>query len=470
LNTSLSSLLNIKEKNMIPIKHTLLLLCALALVQIASAEEKKPDILKHDYIGRAPNAAWRKAADERIEKHRKADLEIRVVDQDGNPVPGAEVSVRQKQHAFGFGTMLSAKLLNDQTELGEQYRKHFLELFNYATVNQFYYFQWKTPKLADYSRTLAVNALKWLEQHDIPIHGHVLVWWFKDNNIRKSKQKVHERVVQHIDETIGFPEIGKRVQHWDVQNEPCSNSDIFNKLGRDSIAEWFRRSHAHAPEATLFLNEAGLCSRMDDKHWKARVDFTYALAKEIKDSGAPIHGLGLQSHHIASLAPIPEVIKTLDRFAELGLELQVTEYDIRLLPSTNSRKSGFEKNWRTPGPPIPPEMEQLEADYLRDYLTACFSQPAMTAFIMWGFTENHHWLYNAPLLRKDWRPKPAGLVWKDLVYRQWWTKANGATDDSGIFHTRGFLGDYEITVRHDDKERVLKTSLSKGGRTITATW
>ncbi|MCF7849014.1 MAG: endo-1,4-beta-xylanase [Kiritimatiellales bacterium] len=451
-------------------KHVVLLVCILALSQIALTENTKPTVLKNDYIGRSADAAWRKAANERIEKHRKAELEIRVVDKDGKPVPGANVSVRQQRHAFGFGTQLSAKLLDDQTELGEQYRRHFLELFNYATVNQFYSFQWKNPRMSTESRRLAVNALKWLEQQDIPVHGHVLVWWYKDENIKKNKQEVHDLVVQHIDETIGFPDIGSRVQHWDVQNEPFQNSDIFNKLGRDSIAEWFRRSHAHEPSATLFLNEAGLCSRMDDKRWQERVEFTYHLAKEIKDSGAPIHGLGLQSHHTGSLAPIPEVVKTLDRFAKLGLELQVTEYDIRLLPSTNNPKAGYEKNWRTPGPPIPPEMEQLEADYLRDYLTACFSQPAMTAFIMWGFTDNHHWLYNAPLLRKDWTPKPAGLVWKDLVYRQWWTKADGTTSDNGTYRTRGFLGDYEITVEHDGRQQVLKPTLSKDGKTVTAIW
>jgi len=455
---------------MIQKKYHVLIICLLALAGTGLAGKKNSLVQKFDYDGRAPDAAWRKAANERIEQYRKAGLQVRVIDKTGKPIPGAEVNIQQQRHAFGFGTRLSAKLLTDQTELGEQYRKHFLELFNFATLNQFYYFQWKTPKEAEKSRTLAVNALKWLEQYHIPVHGHVLVWWFKDENIKKSKKEVHDLVVKHINRTVGFPEIGGRIQYWDVQNEPCSNSDIFDKLGRGSVTEWFRRTHALAPHAKLFLNEAGLCSRMDRPEWRKRVDFTYNLVKELKDSGAPIHGLGLQSHHIASLAPIPKVIRTLDHFARLGLQLQITEYDIRLLPSTTDPRADYRKKWRTPGPPIPPEMEQLEAEYLRDYLTACFAQPAVTAFIMWGFTDNCHWLYNAPLMRKDWTLKPAGQVWKDLVYRKWWTKADGITTRNGTFRIRGFLGDYEITVQYKGKKQAIKTTLPKGGKTVTVTW
>ena len=163
----------------------------------------------------------------------------------------------------------------------------------------------------------------------------------------------------------------------------------------------------------MFLNEAALCSRMHDPRWAERVAFTCSVAEELRDQGVPIHGLGLQSHHVESLAPIPEVLKTLDRFASLGLGLQVTEYDIRLVPATDDPKAGYQAKWRRPMPrPPTPEMEQLEADYLRDYLTACFSQPKVTAFIMWGFWQGKHWLYNAPLLREDWSPKPAGRVWR----------------------------------------------------------
>ncbi|MBI4720322.1 MAG: hypothetical protein HY770_03685 [Chitinivibrionia bacterium] len=58
------------------------------------------------YPGQELDASWRKAAAERIEKHRKAELTVRVVDRDGKPVDGANVHVQMRRHAYGFGTVL----------------------------------------------------------------------------------------------------------------------------------------------------------------------------------------------------------------------------------------------------------------------------------------------------------------------------------------------------------------------------
>jgi GH35 family endo-1,4-beta-xylanase len=206
---------------------------------------------------------------------------------------------------------------------------------------------------------------------------------------------------------------------------------------------------------------------MHRKEWAQRISFTEEVVRFLQKKGAPIDGLGLQSHHIESLAPIPEVLRTLDRFAALGVDLQATEYDIRLLPSTTDRKADFRKRWRTPGPPIPPAMERLEADYLRDYLTAFFSHPAVTAFVMWGFWDGKHWLHNAPLLRKDWTLKPAGEAYRDLVFKRWWTDAEGKTGAKGTFETRGFLGDYEIVVKAGAATRTVRARLERPGTTVT---
>ena len=63
------------------------------------------------YPGQEPDAPWRKAAAERIEKHRKGDLTVRVVDKDGKPVAGAKVHVQMQRHAYGFGTFLEYQVM-----------------------------------------------------------------------------------------------------------------------------------------------------------------------------------------------------------------------------------------------------------------------------------------------------------------------------------------------------------------------
>ncbi len=424
---------------------------------------QEPVTLVDDYVGREPDAPWRKAAAERIEKYRKGDLTVVVQGGDGKAVKGAKVSVRMKRHAFWFGSRADVKLISSDTEDGRRYRENFLELFNYATVNTVYYFQWRTPQLAKRTLAQTLEALPWLEEHGYPMRGHTLVWWFKDDTINKSNEDIYARVVRHIDETAGNERLAGAFDEWDVQNEPFSNSEIFRKLGREKLPDFFRLVHKYDPTATLYLNECHLISQLHQKDWKQRQDFTYDLVKELLDKGVPIGGLGFQGHNVQRLSPIPEIVKIMDRFAELVLDMEVTEYDIKLRPAPNAKD--WQSKWRAPSP-TSPELEQLEGEYTRDYMTAVFSQPRMKAFIMWGFWDGRHWMYNGPIFRKDWSLKPSGRAYKDLVLGKWWTNVEGATSGSGRFETRGFLGDYEITAEYEGRRKTVEASLLRDGVTV----
>jgi hypothetical protein len=105
--------------------------------------------------------------------------------------------------------------------------------------------------------------------------------------------------------------------------------------------------------------------------------------------------LGLESH-LARMTPPVEILQQFDRYAEFG-SINITEFDASV------------------------DDEQLQADMTRDYLTVCFSHPAVANFIMWGFWDGQHWRKNATIFRKDWSLKPSGNVYRDLVFKQWWT-------------------------------------------------
>jgi len=424
---------------------------------------ENPVTLVDDYVGREPDAPWRKTAAERIEKYRKGDLTVMVQDSDGKAVEGAKVAVRMKRHAFWFGSRVDVKLINSDTEDARKYRESLLELFNYATVNTVYYSQWRTPQLSQRTLSETLKALPWLEGHGYPMRGHTLVWWFKDDTINKSNEEIYARVVRHIDETAGNRRLAEAFDEWDVQNEPFSNSDIFRKLGREKLPDFFRMVHKYDPTATLYLNECHLISQLHQKDWKQRQDFTYDLVKELIDKGTPIGGLGFQGHNVQRLSPIPDIIKIMDRFAKLGLDMEVTEFDIKLRPSPDGKD--WQSRWRAPSPTTP-QLEQLEGEYTRDYLTAVFSQPRMKAFIMWGFWDGRHWMYNGPIYRKDWSLKPSGRAYKDLVLRDWWTNVDGETDKDGRFGTRGFLGDYEISVEREGRKKTVMANLVRDGVTV----
>lgn len=82
------------------------------------------------YAGREADAPWRKAALDRIEKHRKADFSVRVRGPDGEPLADTEVTLTLRRHEFGFGSAVTADLLTAETEEARRYREIVDRLFS----------------------------------------------------------------------------------------------------------------------------------------------------------------------------------------------------------------------------------------------------------------------------------------------------------------------------------------------------
>ena len=106
---------------------------------------------------------------------------------------------------------------------------------------------------------------------------------------------------------------------------------------------------------------------------------------------------------------------------------------------------------------------ELAGRFTRDFYTTLFSHPAVGGIVMWGFWDGSHWKSNAPLYSKDWSQKPAGRAYRDLVLGQWRTAASGKTDKGGTFATRGFFGEYEITVSSGGRKNASRATLGASG-------
>ncbi len=364
------------------------------------------------YAGSEPDAAWRKAARERIEKIRKADLTVVVKDAEGRPVRGAEVAVKMRRHAFGFGTCINASLLVSPD--GEEYRRKVTALFNKAVIeNHLKWPQWADPK----ARPTAVQAVDWLNKSGITTRGHVLVWpswrWTpvrEAERVKNDPPSLAKVITDHIAEEAGAMQ-GKLAE-WDVINEPYSNHDFMDILGRKAMLDWFRAARAADPQAMLFINDYDILAKNDTKHQ----DHYFETIQYLIDNGAPVEGIGLQGHFPATLTPPEQVLERLDRFAKFGKPLQISEFDV----DTND--------------------ERTQAEYTRDFLTAFFSHPAAQGFLMWGFWEGSHWKPKCAMYRKDWSEKPNAKAYKDLVFHEWWTNASGKTVKDGTYSVRGFSG------------------------------
>ena len=152
--------------------------------------------------------------------------------------------------------------------------------------------------------------------------------------------------------------------------------------------------------------------------------------------------LGMQSHFGGTPTPPEKMLSILDRYAAIGLDISITEHDIDT------------------------DDEQLQADFTRDFLTTVFSHPAVVAVLTWGFWENSHWKPDAAYYRSDWSLRPAGQVWRDLVTKKWWTNEAAETGADGHVRTRGFLGDYEISVSCRGVTKQVKAVIPRTGAQV----
>lgn len=385
------------------------------------------------YEGMEDDAPWRAEANRRIEQYRKGDFEIAVVDKQGQPVAGADVQLRMKNHEFKFGTAVNSAMATGTDANAELYRTKLKENFNSAVMENEMKWPWWE---ADRSR--AVKLYNWLGENGFSVRGHNLLWDSESRlptdigGLLQDRAKLDERIANHIYETAGF--FRGRLLDWDVLNEPVLNHWIRGQYGDAIAADWFKRAKEADPAAKLFVNETQILG-VD-----APVISSFSsILQTLKDQGAPIDGVGIQAHFGSTPVSPMAFYDQVTHFAQYAPEIAITEFDM------NSPR------------------EDIQGKFTHDLLLAMFSHPNVTSFTLWGFWDGAHWQNNAPLFRSDWSLKPSGEAWRSLIYGAWWTEAAGETDASGVYAARGFYGDYEATVTFAGVSQTVPVSFLKDG-------
>jgi endo-1,4-beta-xylanase len=365
------------------------------------------------YDGSDPESAWRKAAAERIEHIRKGDLALRIVDGAGQPVPDAKVAVNMKRIAFDFGTAVNSRQILGTNADAEKYREILKKYFNQIVFDNEMKFwgPWGDP---DYQPVQTLKSLDWLDEHGITARGHVMVWpsfknspksfaVFKDDK-EGLRTELQKGIVRQATTMRG------RFAQWDVVNELSLHHQFTDMLGMDEMVKWFETAHANDPNCKLFFNEYTMFFQGDG--WK----HFYDSVKFLKEKNAPIHGIGEQGHIGGTPPGIPFVLERLDKFAELGYPIIISEFDI------NSNDQDF------------------QARYTHDFMTAVFSHPSMTGLVQWGFWEPIHWFPIAAMWEKDWTIRKHGEAYIALI-KEWRTDFEGTTNVDGAVGTRAFFGE-----------------------------
>jgi endo-1,4-beta-xylanase len=392
------------------------------------------------YRGSEPAAAWRAKAQARIETLRKSTLAVRVLGKNGKPLPNAAVQLTQTRRAFPIGSAVDAKMLLTPGSDGDKYRA-FVEKHCTRVVleNDLKWQGWEGDGKHD-----APKAIAWLRERKITVRGHNLVWPSWGNlpddlqALKNNKTALAKRIDDHIIDEVSA--MRGQLIDWDVVNETFDNHDLMDTLGSGALKHWYELARKHDPKARLFLNDYPPLDGSDTKN--PHLEHFYATLSALKQSNAPLGGIGFQCHFGSTPIDPERLLSGLDRFGKLGLPIAITEFDI----NTND--------------------ETLQAAYTSDFLTAIFSHPAADSIVMWGFWEGRHWLPDAALYRKDWTLKPNGKAYLDLL-NSWTTTASGRTKASGLYETRGFHGEYTVSVTVGAQTIKTNITLGKANQIVT---
>ncbi|HUU60510.1 MAG TPA: endo-1,4-beta-xylanase, partial [Phycisphaerae bacterium] len=223
--------------------------------------------------------------EERIHRHRTAEVTLAVRDARGRPLAGKAVTVRQVRHKFLFGSNAFGMYKCRTPADSAAYRRCFAGLLNFATL-PFYWGGYEPTEGAPEADRLAAMA-RWCAAKGIRSKGHPLCWhevcpaWLQGRPVAEVESVQLARIARDVRGFAG------RIDTWDVLNEavimpaahwgPNPISRLCRARGRVGLLRrCFDRARKANPGATLILNDFDVtpdCERLLGRCIEAGVKF-----------------------------------------------------------------------------------------------------------------------------------------------------------------------------------------------------
>lgn len=245
-------------------------------------------------------------------------------------------------------------------------------------------------------------------EHGMKLRGHTLVWhnqmppWvFQAGGGTATKGEVLSRMREHISTLLAH--FKGSVYCWDVVNEAITDngawraeSPWFRTAGTDDdgdglpdyIVKAFELARACDPGVRLFYNDL-------DTESGPKAEAALRLVKALKERGL-VDGVGIQAHWTLA-GPEPETVRSsIQRFASLGVEVQITELDLSV--------------YRAADAPVKTELDPFLAAEQAERYGAYFKvfreearEGRLSGVTFWGIADDHTWLDDFPVKgRKNW--------------------------------------------------------------------
>ncbi len=380
-------------------------------------------------------SGWTDGARERIEQVRMKDVEVYLL-RDGKPIPGAQVSLRMKNHQFLFGAVCYAHGTLGDAQREAEFERLFGALFNYTMVP--FHWSWYEPERGVYHEPYTGNLVDFADRLGLKKKLHALIWheccpdWLEDGEV----EEAYTRRISYL-----MQRYGDRFDFFDLANETTVNDRFDNPVSR-----WVRRKtpiemmrfgarlvRSYQPEAKLLYGD-----------WNVHGEEYFSFLREMREKDVDVDIIGMQSHMHRDLWTAEETMRVIDRAAAFGWPIHFPECSICSGKpiGTMSYAPGAVNHFSET-----PEDLAWQAEFARDFYTLVFSHPAVEALSWFDFTD-HRWL-NAPagVVDDALKPKPVYHMLYDLIHRQWHTDADVRANEYGVARARLFCGTYEITVQ-----------------------
>lgn len=262
----------------------------------------------------------------------------------------------------------------------------------------------ESPRRWDFEA--ADTLVDFAKQNDMAVKGHTLVWHqqlpsFIDSST--PRLRLAHYTTRHIHRAVRHYK--RDMYAWDVVNEAIADdgsglreTPFSAAFGEHYIDTAFRLAHRVDRDAKLYYNDYGI------EGMGPKSDAVYALVERLLDRHVPIDGVGFQGHFDARFVPsLSELVANFQRFADLGLRVNVSELDVRIAGLGGSQASKL----------------AVQKQLYQRIAAACMQVEACDGITTWGFTDAYSWIDSTfgpddPLLLDDaFQKKPAYFGYVD---------------------------------------------------------
>jgi GH35 family endo-1,4-beta-xylanase len=446
--------------------------CENSMTATGAARVSELNTCASEYTLAAESAELDRAQSD-IEKNRKGDLGLTVVDSKGVPIQGANITYNETSHDFLFG------VFDTMTEagLGAFQQCHDIGI-NYATVG-FYWSQTEpTEGNIQYQTINNTWGIKALTDMGYTVHAHALIYlndlvtpaYLKTKDFNAFNKSVYSHVYNLVNV------YKDKIHIWNLVNEANSQWAMagFNRTEITQIIRTGAKAIKDAdPQGRVLVNNpndwfgqsSSLGYLIDNYDNQTLSIQSYIDLLEL--DGIPIDILGQQMYDggyssffleagVGPGMPVP----TFDLSFDSYMFDQLSEYNKSIAMSELSVSGMWNDTWKDAGYWHNKWNLSVQAEFLRQFYTIAFSKEKMESLTWWDLDDNTSFLDGGGLFDDHMKPKPVFYTMKDLI-AGWTTNGNASTDEFGQAAIKGFGGDYTITVNWKNYTRTISPHITE---------